>query len=169
MLAVQVVEPLGAWEAVEDGDDIIVDLRPVFRSDFEQSLTYEVVRNSRADLVTAEIEEWALRLTMGEDQFGDSELAVRAVGTTDGQEAQDTLSLHIASVNDWPILVAPMADLTLPEGATAVVDLTEHFADVEQEADQLVYSVAPFEVSFPGGPAETAQRRAGTIAVGAVS
>ncbi len=54
MLAVNVIEPLGEWEMLEDGHDMIVDLRPVFRSDLDQPLAYEVVSNSRADLVQAE-------------------------------------------------------------------------------------------------------------------
>ncbi len=163
MLAINVVEPLGQWDMWEDGDDMIVDLRPVFRSDCDQSLAYEVVTNSRADLVAARIDEWALRLQVAEDQVGAAEIVIRAVGATDALEARDTLSLHVAPVNDWPTLVAGFSEMRLPEGGTAVIDLTEHFADLEQEASELTYSAAPFEASFPGNPVRTASIQQGVL------
>ncbi len=104
-----------------------------------------------------------MRLHAVEDQYGAAEVSIRARGVTDGLEVRDTLSLQIAPVNDWPTLVAGFSEITLQEGATAVIDLTEHFADVEQEASQLTYSVAPFEVSFPGNPVQVASIQQGVL------
>ena len=152
MLAVNVLEPLGQLDTWEDGHDAIIDLRDVFESELDQPLVYEVQGDGHEHLVDATIEEWALRLQPAPQQSGTAEITVRAVGQLDGQQAVDTLTLNVAPVNDWPTLVEGFEALTLQEGATAVLDLTSHFDDLEQEAALLNYSAAPFEVSYPGNP-----------------
>ena len=163
MLAVNVLEPLGQLDTWEDGQDAIIDLRDVFESELDQPLVYEVQGDAHEPLVDASIEEWALRLQHAPQQSGTAEITVRAVGQLDGQQAVDTLTLNVAPVNDWPTLVEGFEALTLQEGATAVLDLTSHFADLEQEAALLNYSAAPFEVSYPGNPIASAEIEDGLL------
>ena len=95
---------------------MLVDLRGVFHSPLDQSLGYEVVGNSRPDIVEAEIQEWTLRVRSLPDQFGDTRITVRARGEVDGQTAEDTLALTVMPVNDWPTLTAGIPAVTLQEG-----------------------------------------------------
>ena len=152
LMAVQVLQPMGTLDVWEDGHDGFVDLRPVFQSDQDQPLAYEVVENAHQGLVQASIEQWALRWRHLPDRHGSAGVTVRARGQVDGAMVLDTLTLNVVPVNDWPALVRPLPELTMSEGATAVIDLTEYFADVEQDTASLAYAAVPFEVGFPQNP-----------------
>lgn len=152
MLSVNVVQPMGELEASEDGPADVIDLRQVFQSDLDQTLSYELIDPVDDRLVHASIDEWALRLEYVPEQSGDAEIAVRAAGDLDDLSAIDTLTLHVAPVNDWPQLVDGLPELSLHEGDSAVIDLRSHFHDLEQGSGSLNYTVAPFEVGYPGNP-----------------
>ncbi len=156
LMAVQVLAPLGQWELWEDGQDQVIDLREVFQSDIQQSLEFEVQGGDPA-LVDVVLDQWALRLHPEPQQSGQTELVVRAVGTLDGQQASDTLSVQITPVNDWPTLEMPLPELSISEDGSAQLDLAPYFADAEQDSASLQFTAAPFEVSAPGNPIRTVQ------------
>ena len=103
-----VVEPMGYLDTLEDGHDEIIDLRTVFESDVDQTLAYELVGDAHEELVDASIQEWALHLRHVPQQYGATDITVRALGQLSGEQAVDTLALNVAPVNDWPVLASPL-------------------------------------------------------------
>lgn len=157
LLAVDVLHPMGELVAREDGPDCFIDLRPVFESDWDQTLDYQLVGQGHADLVDASIADGTLRLRHLPEQAGTAEITIRAVGRQDHSSALDTLTLHVTPVNDWPTLLRSLPDINLREGDTTTLDLTSYFQDEEQESGELTYTVTPFEVGYPGNPIAAAE------------
>lgn len=157
LLAVNVLGPLGTYQSWEDAEDLVFDLREVFSTDQDQSLRYELVGNTNPGIVDATVEQWSLRVRHREDQYGESDVTVKAVGAQDGQYAVDTLQLRVRGVNDFPRLIKGMPATAVPEGGQLTLDLTEYFSDVEQLAHELVYSLTPLDASFPGDPVRSAE------------
>lgn len=163
MLTISVVQPMGQLETQEDGPDTWIDLRTVFESDLDQSLTYELVANTNPTLAEATVEAWALRVRHAADQSGSARISVRARGQSDGQTAVDTLCLTTRPVNDWPVLRSGLPEITLSEGGTATLDLTAYFEDVEDAAEDLWYSACAFDASQLVNPIQQSRVEHGTL------
>ncbi|WP_421773442.1 BspA family leucine-rich repeat surface protein [Gracilimonas sp.] len=129
----------------EDAADSTLDLTSVF-SDAEQTsgeLTFSVVSNSNAALVTATVDNTTDLLTLSyqPDSSGTADIIIQAEDNG-GLTVQDSFTITINAVNDVPVLVSAIADITVnEEGAISDIDLTAVFSDVEQPAADLSYFV----------------------------
>ena len=94
MLTVHLLQPMGTLDAREDGPDGWLDLRPVFQSDGNQPLTYELVGDAHRALVEATIEQGTLRWRHLPDCHGSADLTVRARGQVDGTTATNNAPLR---------------------------------------------------------------------------
>ncbi|MGN8225642.1 BspA family leucine-rich repeat surface protein [Gracilimonas sp. BCB1] len=129
----------------EDAADSTLDLTSVF-SDAEQTsgeLTFSVVSNSNAALVTATVDNTTDLLTLSyqPDSSGTADIIIQAEDNG-GLTVQDSFTITINAVNDAPVVVSAIADITVnEEGAISDIDLTAIFSDVEQPAADLSYFV----------------------------
>ena len=163
LLAVNVIEPMGQVRSLEDAHDGIVDLRGVRH-------------RSRSGLELPRGGQLEPRRRGGDgrtggaarhkpDQYGQADITVRAAGPSDASEATDTVRWIVQAVNDIPTLVRGFPEITVPEGGRLTLDLTEHFADVEQPAAQLTYHVTPLQTSSPGDPVQSALVNQGILTI----
>ncbi|MCA9174879.1 MAG: tandem-95 repeat protein, partial [Planctomycetales bacterium] len=128
----------------EDAPASVVDLFAAFADvdDADANLTFTVSANSNPSLVSTAINAGTglLSLTYGADAFGVANLTVTA---TDPGGAVGTASFVVTvnPVNDAPTTTG-IADQTLLEDSSpATIDLLPSFADAEDAAANLVYSV----------------------------
>ncbi|MCA9174643.1 MAG: DUF4347 domain-containing protein, partial [Planctomycetales bacterium] len=128
----------------EDAPASVVDLFAAFADvdDADANLTFTVSANSNPSLVSTAINAGTglLSVSYGADAFGVANLTVTA---TDPGGAVGTASFVVTvnAVNDAPT-TSGIADQTLLEDSSpATIDLLPSFADAEDAAANLVYSV----------------------------
>lgn len=145
--APRVVGALGTVTMAEDDAAKQIDLTTVFFDpDVGDTLTYSLPSggNSNPGLAMATINAGHLVLTLQPDQNGTATVVVQATDSTN-RTVLDTLTLKVTPVNDPPIIVAAMPDVTVLEDATiAPIVLTPTYffdPDVATNGDVLTFEV----------------------------
>ncbi|HBE70295.1 MAG TPA: hypothetical protein DDW52_19275, partial [Planctomycetaceae bacterium] len=124
-----VVNPIADVTVDEDANDFTIDLSAVF-SDIDSSNLTLSVSNSDTALVSTTLSDNILTLSFVEDQNGSATVTVTA---DDGDlTVSDTFNVVVNPVNDAPIVVSPIADISVDEDAAdQTIDLTSVFTDVD--------------------------------------
>ncbi len=125
----------------EDADPSTIVLSNVFSDPEENPLTFSVVNNN-TDLLLAQVSNDTLHLRYAPDSSGTARLIVSA-NDISSASVSDTFNLTVNAVNDAPVVVSPIADLTVDEDAPSTDDyvaLNSVFADIE--GDELSFAVA---------------------------
>ncbi|GIX00191.1 MAG: hypothetical protein KatS3mg111_3523 [Pirellulaceae bacterium] len=143
-----VASPFGTVVMEEDEPVRSIDLNAVFVDpDVATSgdvLTFTVLSNTNAALVTPVISGGQLQLQLSADQNGSALIEVQATDQA-GESITDTLTLTVTPVNDAPRLAATLPDITVNEDAPApqIVLTPQYFfdPDVSLNGDQLTFSV----------------------------
>ena len=149
-----VVAPIDDVTVDEDTDPTVIDLSGVF-DDVDvatngDSLTRSVTGNTNPGLVTAELVGSTLTLTYAADQNGQAEITVTATDTA-GATVDDTLLVTVNPVNDAPVVVASIDDVTVDEDPDpTVIDLAGVFNDVDiaTNGDSLTFSAVSSDESL---------------------
>lgn len=113
----------------EDAVDTVLHLLPTYFSD-DDDLVYSLTL-SNSSLVTLIVDgDNAISFTSVKDAYGELDVVVTATDTG-SLFVVDTFTLTIESVNDAPVLSAPIADMSLPENCadTVIADLQTVFKD----------------------------------------
>ena len=122
----------------------MVDLSGVF-DDIDlpaDTLTLSVAGNTNLDLVSTHLVGTDLTLAFATDQHGVADVTIRATDTA-GEWGEETFTVTVSPVNDGPVVVTPLSDVTVSEDAAdTVVDLSGVFDDIDLPADTLTLSVA---------------------------
>ncbi len=131
--------PIGDMVLDEDAVDRVMSLLEVFEDvdilTNEDELIFEVIENSNAPLVSAGVIDHLLTLHFMENQHGTSTIRVRATDSA-GAWVEDEFRVDVNPVNDVPLLVNPLADLTVDEGtAQTILDLSGVFDDPDIVTD----------------------------------
>ncbi|GAB5406689.1 MAG: hypothetical protein Aurels2KO_49200 [Aureliella sp.] len=124
-----VVNPIADVTVNEDAADQTIDLSGVFADIDSSDLTLTAVSGD-GSLVNASVVGDQLILNFAQDQNG---AAVVTVTADDGElTASDTFNVTVNAVNDAPVVVNPIADVTVDEDAAdQTIDLSGVFADVD--------------------------------------
>ena len=127
----------------EDAPATVIDLAAAF-ADIETpdaDLTYEVIANTNAALFSAtDVTGTDLTLSYAPNANGAAAITVRATDP-EGASAETTFNVAVAAVNDVPTTTG-IADVFVNEdSAPTIIDLNAAFADVEDVAGDLTYTV----------------------------
>ena len=128
----------------EDGNDVSINLADHFTDNVDPSLTYVILNNSNPDLF-AEITQSGfggstLNLDYANDAVGEATLTVRAIDDA-GNFVDDQMRVTLLPVNDRPTTTG-LQDITVPEdGPATVIDLFATFDDVEDDDNELTYTI----------------------------
>ena len=139
-----VVEPgIDDVEVDEDAGSTEIDLEAAFSDGdvpYRDWLTYSVVDNDAPALVTASVDGGRLLLNYAPNQNGVAEITVRATDWF-GYSVEDTFLVIVNPVNDAPTGSA-IPSFLLTAGESFSIDLKPHFSDVDDDAEDLVLSIA---------------------------
>ncbi|MFC1836305.1 FG-GAP repeat protein, partial [Thermodesulfobacteriota bacterium] len=136
----------------EDAPDTVIDLSNYF-DDVEDgsSLTYSVEGNWDANLFqNVSINGYQLTLDYKANGNGSDTLTIRGTDNGDGNDGAEHLdqsfSVNVAADNDRPFLIPEnvgIPNVTVEEDAPdMVIDLSQYFGDVEEDAKDLDYKIA---------------------------
>ncbi len=106
-------------------------------------LTLRVVSNSDPSLVTPTLAGTALTLNFRPDKNGTANITIEA-RDQGGLTVTDTFSVVVGAVNDNPVVVVPLPDISLNEDApTLSINIGTAFADVDvaSNGDVLTYNL----------------------------
>jgi VCBS repeat-containing protein len=106
-------------------------------------LTLRVVSNSNTALVTPTLAGTALTLNFRADQNGTADITIEA-RDQGGLTVTDTFTVVVGPVNDAPVVVAPLPDISLNEDAPTIsINIGTAFADVDvaTNGDVLTYNL----------------------------
>ncbi len=129
----------------EDAPDTVIDLFAAFADveDADPALTYSISTNTNSGLFTATpIDGTAGTLTLDyfPNQNGTASLSVRATDTG-GKFVQTSFTVTVNAVNDAPTTSGIANVLVNEDAADTVIDLFAAFADVEDAATALTYTM----------------------------
>ncbi|MEX2139955.1 MAG: Ig-like domain-containing protein [Pirellulales bacterium] len=141
-----VVNPIADVTVEEDAENTDIDLSGRF-SDVDSATNGDMltvsVLNSDPSLVTATLIGTLLRLDYQPNQNGQADITVRATDSG-GALVNDVFRVTVTALNDAPIIVNPIADVTVEEDARDTdIDLSGRFSDVDSatNGDMLTVSV----------------------------
>ena len=134
----------------EDGSDSSIDLDDYY-SDVETlpaDATFEVTSSFAGVTASIDPDTHVLTITGDTDFNGDGLITIQVTDAGDGSSAplsaQDTLYVAVLPVNDPPVVVAPIGDVTVNEDAAdTVIDISGVFDDVDiaTNGDSLSFAV----------------------------
>jgi hypothetical protein len=126
-----VENPIGNMSIIEDFTPLTYNLRTVFQ-DVETSDEDLLLSVTTSSLVTTSIENGILTISSILNKNGIDTLKITA---SDGDlSTEDKVVLQVNSVDDYPVLSNPLADLTVPEDTPArTINLQNVFSDVDGE------------------------------------
>ncbi len=133
--------PIADLSVEEDADPSTIVLSNVFSDPEDNALTFSVVNNN-TDLLLAQVSNDTLHLRYAPDSSGTARLIVSALDGSSGS-VSDTFNVTVNAVNDAPVVVSPIADLTVNEDAASrdnYAALNSVFTDIE--SDDLSFAVA---------------------------
>ncbi|MEL6105422.1 MAG: tandem-95 repeat protein [Planctomycetota bacterium] len=124
-----VVSPIADQTVDEDNGTTVIDLAGVFADIDSSDLNVSVV-SSDESLVSATIEGTQLTFETVPDANGTTLVTVTA---TDGElESSDTFSVTLLPINDAPVVVTPIQDISVTQDSAAQsIDLSGSFGDVD--------------------------------------
>lgn len=136
-----VANPIADITANEDENIADIDLTNVFDDiDNDNTAITKVVKSiSNTNLLNAEINSNNLSLALLENQFGESEVVVEA--TSNGLSVTDTFNLVVNAVNDQPVVVETIDDITVDmNAANKQIDLSNLFDDIDGDKLEITVS-----------------------------
>jgi len=150
-----VVNPIADVAVDENGPDTVVDLSGVF-NDVEDgaNIALLVFDNTNPGLVTADLVGDQLTLSYAPNQFGTSDITIRATDSGEsGLWAEDAFTVTVVSDNLPPTVANPVSDVIIDEDAPdTVLDISDVFEDVSGDGPILDYSVVEID-PLTGEPA----------------
>jgi serralysin len=138
-----VVIPLANVAVNEDAPATVINLSNAFADpdDPVNSITKSVLANNNPSLVSTSLVGNTLTLNYLPNQFGTADITIR--GTSAGQTVDSTFKVTVASVDDAPIVINPIADVTVTENAPATtINLGTLFTDVDNNPAAIVKTVS---------------------------
>ena len=134
------VDPIPNVTVLEDAGVQVVNLASHFRHSRGETLAFSIASNTNSALVTPVVKGDTIRLRLAANQHGTSRITVQARDAS-GTSAQLTFQVVVQPVNDPPVVVRPLPDVTVLQAAGAqVVDLSPVFTD--GDGDQLQYTAS---------------------------
>ncbi len=137
-------QPLAPVTIAEDTGSAVVSLVNAFSDVDLDSLSYSVASANPSGLVNATITGSTLTVDVVPDAFGSVTLTIEAIdGGT--QPASTTLTVDITPVEDPPVVIAPINDISILEDqAISFITLDSVFSDPDGDAlSYVVSSVTP--------------------------
>lgn len=122
----------GEYEFNED-TELEIDLNEIFSDPDGDALAFEIVSNDNSDIFVFVEGETAV-FSATEDYNGEGLVVFSASDGSDSVESEP-ITLRVLPVNDAPVLLADIVDLTTAEDVSleGALDLNEHFYDVDSE------------------------------------
>jgi hypothetical protein len=121
----------------EDDPDLDIDLAPVFHDNDpvdDDAMSYAVSANSNTTLVGSSVTGGTLTLDFQDQQYGTATLTVTASSGVD--TVSDTFIVTIDNVNDLPVVVSALPDITpLEDDPDMAIDLGPVFHDADPDDD----------------------------------
>ncbi len=136
-----VVHSITDITANEDENITDIDLTNVFDDiDNDNTAIIKVVKNiSNTSLLNAEINDNNLSIALLENQFGESEIVIEA--TSNGLSVTDTFNIAVNAVNDKPVVVETIEDVTVDMNAADLqIDLSNIFDDIDSDDLEITIS-----------------------------
>jgi serralysin len=137
-----VVNPIAAVSVNEDAPNTVIDLTNVFTDadDPLTGITKAVLTNSNASMVSTTLVGNTLTLKYLLNQFGAADITVR--GTSAGKTVDTTFKVNVAPVDDAPVVLTPIANVTVTENSPATtINLSSVFTDVDNDPAAIVKTV----------------------------
>ena len=138
-----VATPIAAVSVNEDAANTVIDLTNVFTDvdDPITGITKAVLTNSNASMVSTTLVGNTLTLKYLLNQFGAADITVR--GTSAGKTVDTTFKVNVAAVDDAPVVLTPIANVTVTENAPATtINLASVFTDVDNDPAAIVKTVS---------------------------
>ncbi|KHO45825.1 MAG: hemagglutinin/hemolysin-like protein [archaeon GW2011_AR4] len=99
------------------------------------SFIYGIVQENISQVDCSIVGELIL-LSPAQDYFGNAACSISIIDGADSVQA--TVPIHVNEINDPPVLVQPIPDQVMDEDTTSLLDLNNHFIDVDDPV--LVYT-----------------------------
>ena len=138
----RILNPIGNKDYPEDSEGIILDIASVFTDidNDDNSISIIIDNNTNPGLVTPVLDGFKLTLSMQENQFGSSKIALKAI--SNGLSATDTLYLTVYSVDDPPVVKNVIENISVDKNASPQhVDLSSTFTDVDNDDELITIAV----------------------------
>ncbi|MDP6635436.1 MAG: lamin tail domain-containing protein [Phycisphaerae bacterium] len=137
-----VANPIADLTVDEDDSDTVLDLSAAFSDvDVGDLLTLVVTGNTNVGLVTTSLVGTNLTLSYVSDQNGAADITVRA-SDSGGLWIEDVFTVTVDPVEDSPVLVNPIADMSVDEDSGSdLLDLSATFHDGDVPPDTLTLTV----------------------------
>ena len=128
-----VANPLQDISVNEDAADSTIDLSHVFDDiDDDNTSITKTATSGDPSLVTASLQGNTLILDYQTNQSGTTDITV--TGTSNGKNVDDTFTVTINAVDDAPVIVNPLQDISVNEDAAdSTIDLSHVFNDIDDD------------------------------------
>ena len=130
-----VTNPIADVTVDEDATITTIDLSNVF-TDIDNdnaAITKAIVSDNDESLLSMNITNDMLNVTLKDDQYGELEVVIEASSNT--KTVTETFNIKVNAVNDAPTVSNTIADKTVDMNANNVeIDLSEIFTDIDEDA-----------------------------------
>ncbi|GEM_PF-367676 len=136
-----VANPITDLTISEDAPTSEISLENVFSDDDNDDalITKSIVSTVDVNLMSLNIENNILYISLKANQYGESEVVIEA--NSNGLTVTDTFNIIVNQVNDKPELIGTIEDITVDKNANdKQIDLSNLFTDIDN--DELVLSVS---------------------------
>jgi serralysin len=137
-----VASPIANITVNEDASVTTIDLTNVFTDvdDPQSGIFKTILANSNSNLVTTNIVNNILTLNYLPNQFGTSQVTIRA--TSGGKTVDNTFSVNVNPIDDAPLVANAIANVNINEdAASTVIDLANVFTDIDNDPTAIVKTV----------------------------
>ena len=143
-----VVNAIPDLSAAEDAANATIDLGNVFNDiDDDNASITKAATTSNASLVTATVTGNVLTLDFQANQSGTATITV--TGTSNGQAVSDVFTVTVSPVDDAPVVVNAIPDLSAAEDAAdATIDLANVFNDIDDDNASITKAATSSDASL---------------------
>ncbi len=141
----KVLHPLADINLNEDfGTTLIADLDTIFYDLNGDPLVYHAF--SCFNKVGVQLDGKTLSLISKDNIFGSDSIVVNALDSKINVSISDQFIVHVASVNDAPVL-SGIGDISFPEDGATAIDLDNYVSDVDHSSSEMTFSVEAIDAS----------------------
>ena len=131
----------------EDAPPTVINLSSVFADIDSAAVAKSVLSDSNSAVVTAVIEGDILTLTYLKDKNGTANIAIR--GSADGQYADVSFKVTVNPVDDLPVWISEIEDVTVTDGdPDTVIALDGKVTDIDNDQAKIVFSAKSANTSL---------------------
>jgi PKD repeat protein len=126
----------------ENAANYMIDLSTVFTDidNDDTAITKSIMHNNDSALVGTNISGNTLTLSFATNRYGTSDITILA--NSNGLTASDTFTVTVSEVDDPPVVISPIADVSVDEDAANYpIDISSVFTDPDNDDTAIVKTI----------------------------